>query len=363
MGIEIEFLPTGNDSGDAIVIREGTDLTGHNIHVVDGGYTATSDTIIEHIEQYYGDNARITHMVLSHADDDHATGLIKVFERFPVTHLWMNRPWLHVAEVMQHFHGNYTEQGLYDDMRDLHPYLIKLEELAAQKNQQTLFPTTIHDVFQGDLIGSFRVLAPSRDRYISLIPDLPKTPKRIKADETPGILSGLFTEAKEAMKSYLEEKWDVETLSSNPQPPTGASNESSVVQMAVVNNKRYLLTADVGPDGLNEAADFAQALGLLGPPDFVQVPHHGSRHNVTPAVLDRWLGERVAEGTERGVALASVGKNRTEHPRAQVSNAFRRRGYPVHTMRTMVKRHHEGMGGRDGWVASVAEPFKYEVEA
>jgi beta-lactamase superfamily II metal-dependent hydrolase len=91
MGIEIEFLPTGNDSGDAIVIREGTDLTGHNIHVVDGGYTATSDTIIEHIEQYYGDDARITHMVLSHADDDHATGLIKVFERFPVTHLWMNQ--------------------------------------------------------------------------------------------------------------------------------------------------------------------------------------------------------------------------------------------------------------------------------
>jgi len=362
MGIEIEFLPTGNDSGDAIVIREGNDLFGHNIHVVDGGYTATSDTIIEHIEQYYGKDATITHMVLSHADDDHATGLIKVFERFPVTHLWMNRPWLHVAEVMQHFHGNYTQQGLYDDMRDLHPYLIKLEELAEQKNKQTLFPTTIHDVFQGDLIGSFRVLAPSRNRYISLIPDLPKTPKKIKS-ETPGILSGLFAEAKETVKNYLEEKWDVETLSSNPQPPTGASNESSVVQMAVVNNKRYLLTADVGPDGLNEAADFAQALGLLSPPDFVQVPHHGSRHNVTPAVLDRWLGERVAEGTERGIAFASVGKNRTEHPRAQVSNAFRRRGYPVHTMRTMVKRHNEGMGGRDRWVASVAEPFKYEVEA
>jgi hypothetical protein len=32
-------------------------------------------------------------------------------------------------------------------------------------------------------------------------------------------------------------------------------------------------------------------------------------------------------------------------------------------MRTMVKRHHESMGARDGWVASVAEPFKYEVEA
>jgi hypothetical protein len=51
MGIEIEFLPTGDDSGDAIVIREGTDFFGHKIHVVDGGYAATSDTIIEHIER------------------------------------------------------------------------------------------------------------------------------------------------------------------------------------------------------------------------------------------------------------------------------------------------------------------------
>ncbi len=80
MGIEIEFLPTGADSGDAIVIREGTELFGHKIHVVDGGYRSTSDVIIANIEKWYGKDATINHMVLSHADDDHATGLIKVLE-------------------------------------------------------------------------------------------------------------------------------------------------------------------------------------------------------------------------------------------------------------------------------------------
>jgi glyoxylase-like metal-dependent hydrolase (beta-lactamase superfamily II) len=92
MGIEIEFLPTGDDSGDAICLRYGNDQQGYAIHVVDGGYTATSDTIIDHIERYYGREAVISHVVLSHADDDHATGLAKVVERFLVKNIWMNRP-------------------------------------------------------------------------------------------------------------------------------------------------------------------------------------------------------------------------------------------------------------------------------
>jgi hypothetical protein len=291
-----------------------------------------------------------------------ATGLIKVLEHFHVENLWMNRPWNFVAEVVQHFHGNYSEEGLYRDMRTLHPYLIEMEAIVSRTNKNSLFQTEIHDVLQGSQIGSFRVLAPSRQRYISLIPDLPKTPKRY-ADSSPGLLSGLFAEAKKAVTNYIDEKWDIETLSTNPQPPTGASNESSVVQMAVVDNERFLLTGDVGPDGLNEAADYATLMELMGPLRFMQVPDHGSRHNVTPAVLDRWLGSRVTQGVERGAAYASVGTNRTEHPRAQVTNAFRRRGYPVHTMRKVAKRHQLNMGGRDGYETSVPEPFKSEVEA
>ena len=55
------------------------------------------------------------------------------------------------------------------------------------------------------------------------------------------------------------------------------------MQLGQVEGRTLLLTGDVGPVGLNEAADYAQALGLLAPPNFVQVPHHGSRKNVTPA--------------------------------------------------------------------------------
>ena len=72
-----------------------------------------------------------------------------------------------------------------------------------------------------------------------------------------------------------------------PIPRLRLQNETCVVQHAIIEDHRILLTSDIGPGGLNEAADYAYSLGLLKPPHFVQVPHHGSRRNVTPAVLDR----------------------------------------------------------------------------
>lgn len=44
MKYEIDFLPVGEGSGDAIVIRCGTEDPGYYLHVVDGGRTDTADT-------------------------------------------------------------------------------------------------------------------------------------------------------------------------------------------------------------------------------------------------------------------------------------------------------------------------------
>ena len=52
--------------------------------------------------------------------------------------------------------------------------------------------------------------------------------------------------------------------------------------------KRVLLTADVGPEGLKEAAEYAKLIGVFGRPDFVQVPHHGSRRDPARPCRDCW---------------------------------------------------------------------------
>jgi glyoxylase-like metal-dependent hydrolase (beta-lactamase superfamily II) len=110
----------------------------------------------------------IDHAILSHADDDHACGLIGVLERFSVGTLWMNRPWFYAGHIQRAFHGNFTLQGLVDDIRFRHKYLVALEKIAARKNIPVL------PVFQGQTIGPLTVIAPSQDRYVRLLPDLTK---------------------------------------------------------------------------------------------------------------------------------------------------------------------------------------------
>jgi len=179
-----------------------------------------------------------------------------------------------------------------------------------------------------------------------------------------GLLGGgVLSEVLKAAVKWVDEKWDIETLSNDPDPPTSASNETSVVQLGVIDGKTFLLTGDVGPQGLDEAADYAAQLGLLAPPGFVQVPHHGSRKNVTPYALDRWLGPRKPKGTITGTAYCSVGKEQSDYPRGQVKNAFYRRGYPVHVTRAAGKCHFHGCKPRDNWGTSVPEPFEDRVEA
>lgn len=353
MKFEIDFLPVGEGNADAICVRHDAPFLS-TVHVIDGGYSSTSETIIRHVETYYGKDTVIANMVVSHADDDHAAGLVGVIRHFKVNSLWVNLPWRYAAEVIDEFHGNFTVQGLIADMKARHPFLVELEEVATARG------TFIREAFQGAQIGNFTVLAPSRARYLKLIPDFDKTPQAYPEKKFEGILGGLFEVAKDAAEKVAD-YFGYETLDDNP-PETSASNESSVVQLGDLAGTSVLLTGDAGPIALSEAADYAELLGRLKSPNFVQVPHHGSRRNVTPAVLDRWLGARLNDGsTTRGTAFVSVGsgEDAKRYPRAKVKNAFRRRGYPVHATRGSTKTHYRG-DGRPGWVASVPEAFSAE---
>lgn len=351
-GFEIDFLPVGETScsGDAICVRYGSPETGYTINVIDGGYASTTETIITHLNSHYGRPARIHNVILTHADRDHAAGLIGILEQYEVGALWMNRPWLYAEQVIHHFHGNWTVPGLVSHLRDEFDKLVELESIALQKG------IPIYEPFQGAVVGQFVVLAPSKERYISLIPDLDKTPQTY----TKTALDWLVKVAEKTV-ALVRETWSGETLSEDPEP-TSASNESSVVQAAEIEGKVVVQTGDVGPEGLTEAANYLATLGAYQP-DFFQVPHHGSRRNVTPATLNRWLGAPLTDsGQTRGTAFCSAAADDDEHPRKKVVNAFTRRGYPVHTTNGVAKCHRHNMAVRFGWSSSIPEPFSWEVE-
>jgi hypothetical protein len=108
---------------------------------------------------------------------------------------------------------------------------------------------------------------------------------------------------------------------------------------------------------LEEAILFSYRQGFrVSSPDLVQIPHHGSRRNVSPAILDYLLGVRLAEGSEgRGWAIASAAKDDDDHPRRVVLNARRRRGYNSTATKGITVNYRHQFPAREGW--SAIEPF------
>src|SRR6202022_2918221 len=123
---------------------------------------------------------------------------------FTIHTLWMNRPWDYVDEVLDKFHGAYTREGLIMKMREMHPYLVEMEKIAERRGIPILAP------LQGAQIGAFTVLAPSRARYVRLIPDLDKTPPSYASD-SPADLGTLLGRALGGIVEKIKESLNLET--------------------------------------------------------------------------------------------------------------------------------------------------------
>jgi beta-lactamase superfamily II metal-dependent hydrolase len=146
---------------------------------------------------------------------------------------------------------------------------------------------------------------------------------------------------------------------------TSASNESSVVLYGDFGTgQRVLLTGDAGLRALNCAAYCASYLGLPLQ-DFVcvQIPHHGSRRNVGPTILNQILGPIQAEGSAaRFSAFVSAPKDDDTHPRKMVLNAFTRRGGRVVATQGSSTVFWGGFPARDGYENATVLPFASRVE-
>lgn len=113
MGYEIDFLPVGNgdSSGDAIAVRWGTPGN-YQVLIYDGGTRETGAALVQHVLTHYG-TARVDHVVSSHPDGDHASGLAVVLQNLHVQRLWMQRPWEHSTLIHGYFaDGRMTEASL-----------------------------------------------------------------------------------------------------------------------------------------------------------------------------------------------------------------------------------------------------------
>ena len=183
-------------SGDAIAIRHRQNNS-DCIYVVDGGYADDGQKLVDHISKYYGNPSDIDHVVLTHPDADHASGLATVLKEFNIGCLWMNRPWKHVDELMARFERYQDRDRLIARLKRDFPKAAELEEIADDKSIE------IKDAFLGTWIGKFTVLSPSKATYLDLVVESDKTP--VPASKMAALL--------EAVSAAL---WGEENLKGTP---------------------------------------------------------------------------------------------------------------------------------------------------
>lgn len=366
MKCEIEFLAVGdgNKAGDAIVVRYG-EVGAYWLMLIDGGHGETGDDIVSHLKKHFGPNPVLEHVVLTHSDADHASGLRTVLQEIKVNNLWLHLPWLLAEEARDLFKDKrWTQDGLRENIKAEYDIVSEIFDLGQAAGCKVYYP------FAGHSIGPFKILSPSREVYRYLLPQFDKTPdpdqEAIEAaymwlgKET--LARRLLEAAKAAIQNWVAESWDNERLRDGG--VTSASNKSSVVLHGSFEKGNVLLTGDAGVNGLTWAANEADALGLpLQQFSFVQVPHHGSRRNVGPTILTRLLGDKRQESDPtRFAAFVSAPKDDDQHPRRIVLNAFKRRGAKVIGTQGSCKIHYGGFPKRNGYSDAEVLPFYTRVE-
>lgn len=311
--IEIDFIEAGDkDSGDAITIRHHRNSLDW-IYVVDGGYTNDGQKLVRHIRDYYNKPSYIDHVVLTHPDADHASGLVTLLGEYRVERLWMNRPWEHVDELMPRFERYQDRDRLIARLKRDFPKAAELEQLANEKNIE------IKHAFRGTRIGEFTVLSPSKATYLDLI---------VESDKTPVPAARMVARLEEVVTAAA---WGEENLKGDTDG-TSAENETSIVQFANVCERKVLLTGDAGVRALAEAHQAAENLGeSTSDLDWFHVPHHGSRRNLSSDVLDLWLGGKLTAPADSPSPRAIISANQKdlEHPKKAVVRALIHRGRRV----------------------------------
>jgi hypothetical protein len=223
-------------------------------------------------------------------------------------------------------------------------------------------------------VGSFYVLSPDKEWYIhDLIADFEKSPQQKTVEAALAAADSVrygafrkFTEAaRRAVTKWINEWWDIELLREDVE--TTAENESSAILYAWMAEYKHgiLLTGDAGIRALTKAMDYLESHSVSASASikFMQIPHHGGRHNVSTSVLDRLVGPRLLTQPQNPEKSAFVSASaESDYPRKMVANAFLRRGAEVVATKGWTIRHSRGMPDR-GWSTAESLAFSSKVEA
>jgi len=369
VNFEVEFLPVGEarKAGDAIVVKYEGDPGYFYLMVIDGGNVDSGKDVVSYIHKYYGENAIVADAVLTHCDADHACGFREILQRLNVRNVWMHLPWLAAPGSLPYFADKkLTAEILATKLRAEYDLIDEIYDIAVERGMRVFQP------FAGQKIGPFTVLSPDKTVYELLVPQFDRTPDADQAaleavglwiGKPPGVFAKLADMAVAKAEKWVKETWDNERLKDGGK--TSPTNEASVVLYGDFGPfHRVLLTGDAGHWALFLSVYQAEKSGLpMQRFSFVQIPHHGSRSNVGPTILNRIVGPILQNGSgHKFFAYVSAPKEDESHPRKMVLNAFIRRGGSVVATQGQSKCYTIGYPFKAGYEPVRPIPFSDHVE-
>ena len=357
MRYEIDFIATKENKGnaDAICFRYEKDDKFINV-VYDGGSKVLANKLIEHLEEFYFKNEyypKIDYLICSHPDQNHASGLIEVIEKVEIGKIIMNIPWNYIDDIWDNVNdGRISKESLEKRLKDDYPYVAKIEELAQEKGIEI-----IEGFEDKEINENLKILSPSKEFFIELL----KKSKKTKYLDEDDYKSNIYTESAKNILSkftnWIKELWGKDSLKEDVE--TSEENEMSIVLLGDMEENKFLLTGDVGIKGLEKANKIGTPLTEV---NFYQIPHHGSRHNLSPSIMNKMVGNIVSERMKlKKVAYASVAYE-SDYPRKAVVNAFIRRGVQVYKTDGYTITYSHLTSERLGWSSISELSFNEKVE-
>jgi beta-lactamase superfamily II metal-dependent hydrolase len=254
-------------------------------------------------------------MILSHPDLDHVSGLVALAEdkEVIVREILMQRPWNNLRAAS--FKDNrITNNSISKRLKEAFDKAAELSEKTAKSVNLCENQGEEHEL--GD--AKITILGPSKDFYMKCIANSNKTP------EPANNFIQTFSNYIALTKQKSVEPYAKGQIKWNDDEGTSEINESSLIFLFEYEKQRFLFTGDAGKLGLSQAIEFAQSKQIdLKDLTLIKMPHHGSRKNVDPKLMDQLgNGETIC-------VVSCVKGDDGHHPSKRLVNMLIEKGFKV----------------------------------
>ncbi len=258
----------------------------------------------------------------------------------------MHRPWEHAADIKNLFENrSFTDSFLEDRLEESLKQVSDLETIANKKRIR------IYEPFQGTTAfgGIMHVLGPSQQFYEELLPHFREMPTPLGGLRVLAPIRTVVEQATKLIRDHLQ----IDLLNDEDDSTSPENNTSTLILFNIC-GQRLLFTGAAGKTALLHGVTYADSLGIpLTDLWFLDVPHHGSKRNLSSGVLKRIKGR---------TAFISASKDSPKHPAKKVTNALKKHEMAVYVTRGKGLRHSYQAPERVGWSAAQQEEFHDHVE-